>query len=79
MRMMPLWRLLPGEQGVVRQVDCGPELQARLEDLGLTEGLSVKCLHRAPSGSPTAYEIRGAAIALRRADAGMILVEVEDP
>ena len=78
MRIMPLWRLKPGQQGVVRQVDCGPELQARLEDLGLTMGLVIKCLHQAPSGSPTAYEIRGAAIALRRADAGEILVEVAE-
>ena len=79
MKILPLWRLRPGDCGVVRQVDCGPELQARLEDLGLTTGLAVRCLHRAPSGSPAAYEIRGAAIALRQKDAGEILVEVEGP
>ena len=78
MRIMPLWRLLPGQQGAVRRIECSPELQARLEDLGLTPGLTVTCLHRAPSGSPAAYEIRGAAIALRRADADMILVEVAE-
>ena len=75
MKILPLWRLRPGECGVVRQVNCGPELQA----LGLTTGLAVRCLHRAPSGSPAAYEIRGAAIALRQKDAGEILVEVEGP
>lgn len=76
---MPLCRLMPGQQGVVREIVCGPELHARLEDLGLTPGLGVRCLHRAPSGTPAAYEIRGAAIALRRADAEDILVEVAEP
>ena len=66
--------LSPGEKGIVLENRCGPELAARLEDLGLTTGLEVACLHRAPAGTPAAYEIRGAVIALRRVDAGSILV-----
>lgn len=67
----------PGQQAVIRRIDCDPELLSRLEDLGLTVGLSVRCLHHAPSGTPAAYEIRGAAIALRREDADLILVEAD--
>lgn len=78
MEIVPLWRLRPGERGVVKLVACEPELQGRLEDLGMTTGLNVRCLHRAPSGSPAAYEIRGAAIALRKKDADGILVEVPE-
>ena len=78
MRKMPLSGLRPGQQAVVLRNDCDPELRVRLEDLGLTPGLKVRCLHRAPSGTPAAYEIRGAAIALRREDAALIQVEVEE-
>lgn len=73
--LLPLSELAVGHTAKVRQILCGPELTARLEDLGLTPGLEVRSLHRAPSGSPTAYDIRGAAIALRRRDAEKILVE----
>lgn len=73
--LMPLSELAVGHTAEVRQVRCGPDLARRLEDLGLTPGLEVRLLHRAPSGSPGAYDIRGAAIALRRCDAGNILVE----
>lgn len=79
MRKMPMSGLKPGQQAVVLKNDCEPELRARLEDLGLTLGLKIRCLHRAPSGSPTAYEIRGAAIALRQEDAALIQVEVGEP
>ena len=73
--LLPLSELAVGHTARVRRVLCGPALSARLEDLGLTPGLEVQALHRAPSGSPAAYDIRGAAIALRRADAEKILVE----
>lgn len=73
--LMPLSELAVGHMAEVRQVLCGPDLARRLEDLGLTPGLEVRLLHRAPAGSPCAYDIRGAAIALRKTDAGDILVE----
>lgn len=71
--------LKPGRRAVVLENRCEPELAARLEDLGLTPGLEIRCLHRAPAGTPAAYEIRGAAIALRRRDAALILVREEAP
>lgn len=73
--LMPLSELKVGHSARVRRILCGPELAGRLEDLGLTAGTEIRLLHRAPAGSPGAYEIRGAAIALRKSDAGNILVE----
>ena len=35
----------------------------------------VRCVHRAPSGSPGAYAVRGAVIAIRKSDAVRILTE----
>ena len=43
----------------------------------LPPGTEVRCLHKSPAGSPAAYEIRGAVIALRRTDAAQITVEAE--
>ncbi len=60
-------KMIPGEEAVVNTTDES-DLSGRLRDLGLTCGTPVKCLHRAPLGDPTAYEIRGAVIALRRED-----------
>lgn len=77
MSRMALSRLPPGRGGVVREIRCAPALEMRLEDLGLTEGTEVRCLHKSPAGTPAAYEIRGAVIALRRGDAEQILVEAE--
>ena len=71
---MRLSELRPGQRAEILECRCDPVLSGRLEDLGLTEGLEVKCLHRAPAGSPAAYEIRGAAIALRTWDAEQILI-----
>ena len=77
MSRMALSQLPPGRGDVVREIRCAPALEMRLEDLGLTEGTEVRCLHKSPAGTPAAYEIRGAVIALRRGDAEQILVEAE--
>lgn len=69
---MLLYELLPGQSaGVVRV----RQNDRRLGDLGLIEGSRVKCLFRSPLGDPTAYEIKGAVIALRQRDARSIVVE----
>ena len=52
----------------------GP-IRRRLRDLGLTDGARVVCLQKSPCGDPAAYLIRGAVMALRRQDAGTILMK----
>ncbi len=69
-----LSELLPGERAAVTKILPGP-LADRLQDLGFTPGAPVTCLRKAPLGDPAAYEIRGAMIALRHTDAGLVLVE----
>ncbi len=77
MGRMKLSQLSPGMGGVVTEMIGAPALEMRLEDLGLTEGTRIVCLHRSPADTPAAYEIRGAVIALRREDAARIIVEAE--
>lgn len=50
------------------------EIGERLKDMGLTPGTVVTRLFAAPCGDPVAYEVRGTALAIRRSDAGRILV-----
>ena len=68
--------LRPGESARVRGLlpDDGRNIVFRLLDLGFTRGARVRCLFAAPSGEPRAYRVRGAAIALRREDAGLVCV-----
>lgn len=60
--------LAPGAEGVV--VGLAPACQGtqrrRLLDLGVVPGTRIRSELPSPSGDPTAYEIRGALIALRR-------------
>lgn len=68
--------LRPGEEAVV--VRLGAQLQGaqrrRLLDLGVVPGTLVRAELSSLSGDPVAYRIRGAVIALRRAQAVDILV-----
>ena len=66
--------LRPGESARVRGLlpDDGRNIVSRLMDLGFTRGARVRCLFAAPGGDPRAYRIRGAVIALRSEDAGLV-------
>lgn len=73
--LIPLNELPIGSTGKVRKLTASGTVRRRLLDLGLINNTSVESLMKSPSGDPTAYEIRGAVIALREDDASKILVE----
>ena len=56
-------------------LDLERSLRFYEEALGLIEGTAVTCLGQSPLGDPSAYAVRGAAVALRRADSRTIEVE----
>jgi DtxR family Mn-dependent transcriptional regulator len=62
-------RILPG---------CRGQQRRRLMDLGVLPGTRISAELESPLGDPTAYRIRGAAIALRRDQARMIEIELND-
>ena len=70
--MLRLNELAPGGVGRVEGA-----MRRRLLELGLVAGTRVRCLGRSPLGDPSAYEIRGAVIALRDRDSAGVLVEGE--
>lgn len=75
MEDITLSRLSPGETGIIKRLRLRPEMNRRLRDLGLIDGTRVDCLFRSPWGSPTAFLVRGAVIAIRAGDASGIDVE----
>lgn len=50
-------------------------LKRRLLDLGIIKGAKITPILKSPSGDPTAFEIRGTLIALRKEDASLILIK----
>ena len=71
--------LRPGEAARVTEIRVEGALRRRLFDLGLIPGTLVRCRLAAPAGTPLAFLVRGASIALRRRDAEKILAEVFEP
>jgi ferrous iron transport protein A len=77
MQIKKLGELQRGMSAVITRVGSQneKELSARLLEMGLLEGASVEVVHEAPFGKdPIAVRIRGAVIALRRAEANWIEV-----
>ncbi len=56
-----------------------PNMRRRLQDLGIIDGTRVLCKQKAPSGNPKAYLVRGATVAIRKADSEKILVTTTPP
>ena len=57
--------LRTGDAAVVQAVHVYGGMRRRLRDLGLLPGSKIVCSRIAPSGSPMAFRLNGAMIALR--------------
>ncbi|HCW74611.1 MAG TPA: ferrous iron transport protein A [Clostridiaceae bacterium] len=64
-----------GEKAFVQNVSGDEKLVKRLSALGCTEGCQIEVVNRAPLGDPIVLSLRGSNMAIRRKDAGNILVE----
>ena len=74
--IVPLSIVPPGRKAIVEKLISTGIIRRRMLDLGLITGTEIEVLQKSPSGDPTAYNIRGAVIALRSEDAGKILVQL---
>ena len=59
---------------VARLTGNGP-VKRRIMDMGITKGVEVFVRKTAPLGDPVEVTVRGYELSLRKADAGMIVVE----
>lgn len=74
---MRLSELRIGQKGIVLKVDVPNVIVRRhLMEMGVTRGTEVKVVNVAPMGDPISIELRGYELAIRKAEARYVLVEV---
>lgn len=61
--------------GVISKLDLSDMKRSRLEDLGFCPDVNILHVYTAPAGSPMAFLVKGAVIALRVNDCKRIFVE----
>lgn len=75
MQRRTLANLEVGQTGLVTELMCTGPQRRRLMDLGVLPGAWITAEMRSPLGDPTAYRVRDALIALRKAQAAEIEIE----
>ena len=71
-------QLEKGETGLVKNVEGDGKVRRRLFDMGVTPGAKVTLRKKAPLGDPIEITIRGYELSLRKAEAELVNIEVED-
>ena len=71
-------RIEKGETGLVRSVEGDGKVRRRLFDMGVTPGAKVTLRKKAPLGDPIEITIRGYELSLRKAEAMLVNIEVEE-
>ena len=69
-----LSELRVGEGGRVQSIVTEGSMRRRFLDVGFTPGAEVLCVGKSPLGDPVAFLVKGAKIAIRKADASGILI-----
>ena len=67
-----------GETGRIVQVTGEGRLRRRLFDMGVTPGATVYLRKKAPLGDPLEVTIRGYELTLRKSEAELVILEMED-
>ena len=67
-----------GETGLIKKVEGEGRLRRRLFDMGVTPGATVFLRKKAPLGDPLEVTIRGYELTLRKTEAQLVVLEVEE-
>ncbi len=67
-----------GETGLIKKVEGEGRLRRRLFDMGVTPGAVVYLRKKAPLGDPIEVTIRGYELTLRKNEACLVVLEVEE-
>ena len=67
-----------GETGRITQVTGEGRLRRRLFDMGVTPGATVYLRKKAPLGDPLEVTIRGYELTLRKSEAELVILEMEE-
>ena len=67
-----------GETGLIKKVEGEGRLRRRLFDMGVTPGAIVYLRKKAPLGDPLEVTIRNYELTLRKSEACLVILEVEE-
>ena len=73
--LKPLSNMEPGERGVIMSIACGLGAARRLAEMGLTPGVQVTVIRKAPLRGPVEVEVRGTRVILGYGLASRIAVK----
>ena len=69
---MTLNDLKPGESGKVIGIGQTGNVKKRIMDMGITTGINITVVKRAPLGDPIEIKLRGYGLSIRKSEAGQI-------
>jgi ferrous iron transport protein A len=64
--------LTPGDESTITGIGGSGAIRQRLLDMGITRGTSVRCKRLAPLGDPIEICVKGALLAIRKAEAKFV-------
>ena len=67
-----------GETGLIKKVNGEGAFRRRLLDMGVTPNAKVYLRKKAPLGDPLEITLRGYELTLRKNEAELVILEVED-
>ena len=67
-----------GETGLIKMVEGEGRIRRRLFDMGVTPGATVYLRKKAPLGDPLEVTIRGYELTLRKNEAHLVILEVQE-
>jgi len=65
-----------GRQARVLEIDGADDISLRLLEMGLTPGVALRVVGRAPLGDPLELEVRGYRLSLRLSEAARVEIEL---
>ena len=74
--MTRLDELPVGQQAWVLEIDGADDISLRLLEMGLTPGVALRVVGRAPLGDPLELEVRGYRLSLRLSEAARVEIEL---
>jgi Fe2+ transport system protein FeoA len=76
--MTPLNKMAPGQKGKVVGFTDDSAVSRRLMEMGLVPGRSVLYLRNAPLRDPMEIQVGNSCLSLRRAEASLVTVEIDE-
>ena len=67
--------LLPGDTGIIANINAPSNIKKRLMDMGIIEGVEIEMIRTAPLGDPIEIKVHNTLIALRKNEAGMLILD----